>query len=126
MKKFRIKVNNEIYEVEVEEIGNSAPAPPQAPAQAPLFSAVPPQLTASNKFSLTLGDAGTVTSPMPGMINDVKVKAGDLVKPGDILVILEAMKMENQIKADISGTVKEVKVTKGQAVNGGDPLVLIS
>lgn len=127
MKKFRIKVNNEIYEVEVEEIGHSrAPAPPQAPAQAPLFSTAPPPFTASNKFSLTPGDAGTVTTPMPGMINDVKVKAGDLVKPGDILVILEAMKMENQIKADIAGTVKEVKVVKGQAVNGGDPLVLIS
>ncbi|MDD3654922.1 MAG: biotin/lipoyl-binding protein [Desulfotomaculaceae bacterium] len=123
MKKFRIKVNNEVYEVEVEEIGHSAP--PQAPVQAPLFSAALPQFTTSNKVSLTL-DAGTVTSPMPGVINDIKVKAGDQVKPGDILVILEAMKMENQIKADVSGTVKEVKVAKGQAVNGGDPLVLIS
>lgn len=132
MKKFRIKVNDEVFEVEIEEIGNSreivqAPVPPQAPPAAPLFSGAQPQLIAkSNKFSITLADAGTITSPMPGMINEVKVKAGDLVKPGDILVILEAMKMENQIKADIAGTVKEVRVIKGQAVNGGDPLVVIS
>jgi len=136
VKKFRVKVNGEIYEVEVEEIGRpantpaqvAAPVPPRNPDAAPLVSVPAPQLVSGprNAFSLSLGDAGTVTSPMPGMINDIKVKTGDSVKPGDVLIVLEAMKMENLIKADIAGTVKEVRVAKGQAVNGGDPLVVIS
>jgi len=136
VKKFRVKVNGEIYEVEVEEIGGpaytpaqaAAPLPPRNPDAAPLVSAPAPQPVsgARNVFSLSLGDAGTVTSPMPGMINDIKVKIGDQVEPGDVLIVLEAMKMENLIKADIAGTVKDIRVAKGQAVNSGDPLVVIS
>jgi len=64
-------------------------------------------------------------APMPGIIFEVKVKVGDVVNIGDVLLILEAMKMENELAADKAGTVKEVKVTKGQAVNGGDPLIVI-
>ncbi|MDF9406830.1 biotin/lipoyl-binding protein [Pelotomaculum isophthalicicum JI] len=136
MKKFRVTVNGEVYEVEIEEVGGSAdsptqlgaPVPPRTPEAAPLVSASAPIIVpgARNASSLSLGDAGTVTSPMPGMINDVKVKTGDQVKPGDVLIVLEAMKMENLIKADIAGTVKEVRVVKGQAVNGGDPLAVIA
>jgi len=136
VRKFRIKINGEVYEVEVEEIGGplhtpgpvSVYMPPQAPEAAPLAQAPAsvPVAAAPNAVSFALGDAGVVTSPMPGVINDIKVEAGDEVKPGDVLVILEAMKMENQIKADIAGIVKEIRVTKGQAVNSGDPLVVIS
>jgi len=101
--------------------------PPQAPEAAPPVPTPASMIVAApNTVSFTLGDAGVVTSPMPGVINDIRVKAGDEVKPGDVLVILEAMKMENQIKADIAGTVKEIRVTKGQAVNSGDPLVVIN
>jgi len=62
---------------------------------------------------------------MPGTVLDVKVNVGDAVKAGDVLLILEAMKMENELTADKAGTVKEIKVTKGQAVNGGDTLIVI-
>jgi glutaconyl-CoA decarboxylase len=62
---------------------------------------------------------------MPGTVLDVMVKVGDAVKMGDVLLILEAMKMENELQADRAGTVKEVKVAKGQAVNGGDTLIVI-
>ena len=62
---------------------------------------------------------------MPGTVLEVKVNVGDAVKIGDVLLILEAMKMENELQADKAGTVKEVKVTKGQAVNGGDALIVI-
>jgi glutaconyl-CoA decarboxylase len=62
---------------------------------------------------------------MPGTILDVRVKVGDAVKIGDVVCILEAMKMENEITTDKAGTVKEIRVSKGQAVQGGDPLVII-
>lgn len=138
MKKFKIKVNGEIYEVEVEEIGGNpgccaAPAPAVAPPPAPAPVAAPPAAPApaaapaAPKPAAPAAGAGggAVCAPMPGTILDVKVKVGDAVKPGDVLLILEAMKMENELASDKAGTVKEVKVTKGQAVSGGDALVVI-
>jgi glutaconyl-CoA decarboxylase len=62
---------------------------------------------------------------MPGTVLEVKVNVGDAVKVGQVLLILEAMKMENELAADKDGTVKEIKVDKGQAVNGGDTLIVI-
>lgn len=138
MRKFKIKINGQIYEVEVEEIGGAsapnavspppppvaAPPPVVAPTPAPA-AAPPPAPAAAPKAASTGGKAGTVCAPMPGTILDVRVKAGDSVKPGDVLLILEAMKMENELAADKAGVVKEVKVSKGQAVSGGDVLVVI-
>jgi biotin carboxyl carrier protein len=66
-----------------------------------------------------------VTAPMVGKILEVHVKVGSSVKEGDLLLIFEAMKMENEIYAPISGVVKEIKVSKGKEVNRGDPLVII-
>ena len=112
MRKFNITVNGVAYEVEVEEIQGGAQAPK---ATAPAASAA---VSAS-------GGQESVNAPMPGNILDVRVKAGDSVKKGQILLILEAMKMENEILAPKDGKVVAVNVTKGATVNSGDALVII-
>lgn len=117
MKKYSIKVNGKTYEVEVEEIGASAQnySAPVAAAPAP----------APAKQSAPAG-AMTVKAPMPGTINAIKVKSGEAVKKGQVLAILEAMKMENEIMADADGTVASVAVTQGQSVNTGDIIVTLN
>ena len=109
MKYYNITVNGVAYSVSVEETAAGA-APVAAPAAAPKAAA---------------GAAGAVSvkAPMPGNILDVKVSAGASVKAGDVLVILEAMKMENEILAPQDGTVASVNVNKGDTVNSGDVLV---
>lgn len=131
MKKFRVTVNGTAYEVEIEEIGvvtDNLRVPPRAPETAAFVAA--PALKhisgARNISPLLLDQAGTITSPMPGMINEVRVKIGEQVQAGDVLFVLEAMKMENLIKADIAGVVKEIRAVKGHAVNSGDTLAVIS
>ena len=116
MRKFQITVNGNTYEVEVEELGAGAPAAAAAPTAAPAAKPAAPAAPAA---------AGSVAinSPMPGNINAIKVSAGQSVKKGDTLLILEAMKMENEIKAPSDGVVASVAVTKGQSVNTGDLLV---
>ncbi|MCL6560034.1 MAG: biotin/lipoyl-binding protein, partial [Firmicutes bacterium] len=119
MKKFNIKVNGEIYQVEVEEIGGNpgfcaapapAVAPPPAPvaappvAPAPVPAAAPAVAAPKPAAPAAAGGGGAVCAPMPGTILDVRVKVGDAVKPGDVLLILEAMKMENELSADKAGT----------------------
>ena len=112
MKYYNITVNGVAYSVSVEEtaagaapVAAAAPAAPAAPKAAPAPAAV------------------TVKAPMPGNILDVKVAAGASVKAGDVLVILEAMKMENEIVAPQDGTVASINVNKGDTVNSGDVLV---
>lgn len=123
MRKFLINVNGTSYEVEVEELAGgtsapvAAPAPVATPAPAPAPAAAPaPQAPAGGE---------KVNAPMPGTIADVKVKVGDTVKKGDVVVILEAMKMENEIMAANGGTVTAVLTSKGASVNTGDALVVI-
>ena len=110
MKNLIVTVNGVAYNVTVEE-GTGAPGAAAAPVAAP--AAAP------------AGAAGavSVTAPMPGNILDVKVKAGDSVKAGDTLLILEAMKMENEISAPQDGTIASVNVRKGDVVNSGDLLI---
>ena len=105
MKKYRVNVNGSLYEIEVEEMDASAvsaaPAAPAAP-KAPVAAA--PAVGAQ------------VKAPMPGNILDVKVQAGQTVKKGDVLVILEAMKMENEIQAPCDGKITGMNVRKGDTV----------
>ncbi len=130
MKKFNITVNGKTYEVDVEEIGGvSAPAPvrrQEAPAAAPApakAAAPAPAPVAAPAPAVEGGEA--VTSPMPGTILDIKVNVGDSVADGAVLVILEAMKMENEIMASRAGKVLSINVNKGASVNSGDVLVVI-
>ena len=121
MKNLIVTVNGVAYNVTVEE-GTGAAAASAPVAAAP--TAAPAPAAAPAAPSAPAGAAGsvTVTAPMPGNILDVKVKAGDSVKAGDTLLILEAMKMENEISAPQDGTVASVNVRKGDVVNSGDLL----
>lgn len=122
MKYYNITVNGVAYSVCVEEtVAGAAPVAAAAPA-APVAPAVPAAPAAAPKAPAAAG-AVTVKAPMPGTILDVKVKPGTAVKAGDILVILEAMKMENEIVAPQDGTVASINVNKGDTVNSGDVLV---
>ena len=128
MRKFNITVNGVAYEVEVEEVsGAAAAAPavaPAAPAAAP--KAAPALKAAPAPKAAPVAGGTKVTSPMPGVILDVRVQTGAQVKKGDILLILEAMKMENEIIAANDGTVAQVLVNKGASVNSGDVLVVLN
>ena len=121
MKYYNITVNGVAYSVSVEETAAGA-APVAAAPAAPKAPAAP---AAAPKAAAPAGAAGAVSvkAPMPGNILDVKVAAGASVKAGDVLVILEAMKMENEIVAPQDGTVVSVNVHKGDTVNSGDVLV---
>lgn len=128
MRRFIINVNGNSYNVDVEEVGTAAApqAAPVAPA-APVAQAAPvPQAApAAPAPSAAPADGTKVTAPMPGTILDIQVTEGKQVAEGDILVILEAMKMENEIMAPHAGTVKTISVAKGATVETGDLLVVI-
>ena len=127
MRRFKINVNGTSYDVEVDEIGaGSAPAAAAAPAPvaAPAAPTAAPAAPAASSASVPEGTK--VEAPMPGNILSVKVSAGDNVSEGDVLLVLEAMKMENEILAPVSGKVAGVQVSSGAAVNSGDVLVVIA
>ena len=117
MKKYRVNVNGTVFEVEVEDITGTAAA--AAPAAAPAPVAEPAPVAAAP------AGGESVTSPMPGNILAVNVTAGQAVKKGDVLMVLEAMKMENEIMAPCDGTVGAVSVTKGATVETGTLLCTI-
>ena len=120
MKNLRITVNGTAYDVQVEELGAdavaAAPAPTPAKTAAPAPKAAPKAAT---------GAGEKVAAPMPGTIVSVNVSNGQSVKAGDVLVVLEAMKMENEIKAPSDGTITSVVVAKGESVDTGATLVTI-
>ena len=128
-KQYTVTVNGTAYEVTVESVsgGRMASAPVARTASAPVARAPAPAAApaAPKAAPAASGSGETVSSPMPGTILDVKVAAGQAVKSGDILFILEAMKMENEIFAPCDGTVSSVAVSKGAAVNPGDVLCVI-
>ena len=136
--KYKITLNGKTYEVEVEEgqamlvdeyeaykpaAPAAAPAPAPAPAAAPAAAPAP----AAPPAAPTAVAAGeVVAAPMPGNILKVNCSQGQAVKAGDILVVLEAMKMENEILAPRDGTVAQVVTTKGAVVDTGAPLVVLA
>ena len=126
MRKFNVVVNGTAYEVEVEEVAagaSSAPVVAAAPKAAPATKAAP-KAAAPAPVAAPAG-ATTVNSPMPGTIVDVKVAVGQTVKNGDLVAILEAMKMENEIFAPCDGKIVAVNASKGATVNTGDAIVSI-
>ena len=124
MKTYRVTVNGIAYDVEVEELGSAAAAPsaPAAPAPAPAPKAAPAP-AAQKAAPAGHGGAGAIKAPMPGTIIKVNVKPGAAIKKGDVLCVLEAMKMENDIMAPADGTVATVEVSAGQSVQTDAVLV---
>lgn len=120
MRKFIVNVNGNSYEVEVEEVGATQGAVVAAPVAAP--AAAP---AAAPKAAPAAVGGTPVKAPMPGTIVDIKVSNGAAVKEGDLLLIMEAMKMENEIFAPADGTVTVV-TSKGASVNSGDVLITLS
>jgi len=148
VRNFNVFVDNEFFEVDVEEIGgvqvvtgarsapasvsskslSSPPPPPPAPSYAPPPPAfTPPPAASANKAAkkVNTGGASVIEAPMPGTILTIEKGAGDSVKQGETVVVLEAMKMENLLTASIDGTIKEIKVKVGDSVANGDLLVIL-
>ena len=128
MRRFSVTVNGNVYEVEVEELGAGASAPVAAPVAAPAAAPAPKAAPAAPKAAAPAGSAGavSVSAPMPGNILKVNVAVGQAVKKGDVICVLEAMKMENDIPAPQDGTIASVNVQKGASVNSGDVLVTMN
>jgi len=128
LKKYNVTVNGKSYEVEVEEVRAAGTVTaPAAPKPANPTVSIPAPATAKPAAApVPPAGATTVNAPMPGTILNLKVKQGDSVKRGDVLLILEAMKMGNEIFSPQDGTVSAIHVNQGSSVNTNDPLVSIS
>ena len=136
MKFYTVTVNGNSYEVSVEENGGAhsvAPAPvaqavPAPAPKAPVQQAAPAPAPAAPAPKAASGSAGNIkiSSPMPGKILSVKASVGQAVKKGEVILILEAMKMENEIVATDDGTVASINVSAGQSVEAGDLLATLN
>ncbi|WP_346889028.1 biotin/lipoyl-containing protein [Clostridium sp. UBA1056] len=134
MKKYNVTVNGNLYQVEVEEVKGEFATPvapvvtvtPAAttPVAAPVAPAATPTPAPATATSTVAG--AKAEAPMPGTIVKVVATKGATVKQGDVLFVLEAMKMENEIMSPTDGTVVEINVTQGAAVNTGDILAVIA
>ncbi len=131
MRNLKVTVNGTVYDVQVEEVGASETPAASASASAPAFSvpqktapaAAPAPAPAAQEPKKAAAGSETIESPMPGTIVGVNVTDGQSVKKGDTLVVLEAMKMENEIMAPRDAEVAAVLVSKGDSVQAGTPLV---
>lgn len=116
-RKFKIKIEGRTFEAEVEEVGGKAQEEKAAPRQAAAAPSAQPVVSA--------GGGSEVSAPMPGKILEVKVSRGQQVKEGDTVVLLEAMKMEQDIQSSFSGTVKDILVAAGDTVRKNQALIVI-
>lgn len=131
MRNLKVTVNGTVYDVQVEEVGASDTPVASASASAPAFStpqktapaAAPAPAPTAQEPKKAAAGSETIESPMPGTIVGVNVTDGQSVKKGDTLVVLEAMKMENEIMAPRDAEVAAVLVSKGDSVQAGTPLV---
>ncbi len=126
MKKYNVNVNGTAYEVTVEELTGAAPVAQAPVAAAPAPVAAAPTPVAAAPAPAATGEGTPVNSPMPGNIIAVNVNVGDTVAEGQTLMVLEAMKMENEIPAPKAGKVASLAVTKGATVDAGAVLCTIS
>ena len=127
MKKYNITVNGTTYEVVVEEAGTVASAPAYTAPVTPAPAAAPaPAPKAAPKAAPAAAGAVTITAPMPGTILDIKVSVGQTIQKGDVVCVLEAMKMENDIPASQGGTVASINVQKGSNVNANDVIITLN
>ena len=124
MRRFNVTVNGVSYDVVVEEVGAEAAAPVAAPVAAP--KAAPAPVAAPKAAPAGNAGAIAVKAPMPGNLIKVNVKVGDAVKKGDVLCVLEAMKMENDIMAPADGVVASVEAAKGASVATDAVLVTLN
>ena len=123
MKNYRITVNGTAYDVAVEELGAGAAPVAAAATPAPVVAAAPaPAAPAAPAAAGSI----EVAAPMPGKILNVKASVGTAVKKGDVILILEAMKMENDVVAPEDGTVASINVSAGDAVEAGDVLATLN
>ena len=130
--KYKVTLNNRVYEVEVEqgqamlidEYELSAPAAPAVPVVP--VAAAPAAVTAAPAAPVSVAAGEPVKSPMPGNILRIEVSQGQQVNEGDVLMVLEAMKMENEIVATKSGTIAQIAVSKGAVVETGAVLAVIA
>jgi biotin carboxyl carrier protein len=133
MRKFMINVNGNSYEVEVEEVTGGTSSPVSTPKAAPVAAAQPvasapkaaPAPKVEKKEVVVSQGQEVIEAPMPGNIWKIVVGEGDQVKSGDVLLILEAMKMENEIVAPRDGIVASINTTTGASVNTGEKLVVL-
>lgn len=123
MKNYRITVNGNVYDVEVEELSGAVSAPARAAAPAAPKKEV--KKTAAPKAAGAEG-AVKITAPMPGKILSIKAKVGQAVKSGETVMILEAMKMENEIVAPQDGTVASINISEGASVESGTVLASLN
>ena len=126
---YDVKVNDETFSISIADMLSPSPQTAVAPSGTTVagssraVAAVGGTVTGVPGAVAAVG--GTIKAAMPGTVMTIKVKAGDAVKVGDIVLTLETMKMENPIKSNRAGTVKEIKVQPGKFVNVGDPLISI-
>lgn len=131
--RYKVTLNNRVYEVEVEQgeamlVDEYALAAPAAPAAVSAVAAAPvaPAAPAAAAAPISVADGEPVKSPMPGNILKITVTQGQKVNEGDVIMILEAMKMENEIVATRSGTIAQIAVSKGVVVETGAVLAVIA
>jgi Acetyl/propionyl-CoA carboxylase, alpha subunit len=120
LRKFRVKLNEKEYIVEMEEVGNPSGTTFEVPQASPVA-----QTQVSNTNSENVEGGTTIEAPMPGNILDIKVNLGDKVETNQVLLVLEAMKMENNIVAPHAGVVVAISAVKGSTIDVGETMIVI-